>query len=136
MQMPPGNGYRHQLAVSKDYNAEKKNLVQFEEEGMIRKYRYFDQDWQHLKEKYGQILWNAMILKDQYDWPKVGPIRRRKNDWNKDKSSRLQSGKPAEFTGPRGNSFFSAGFRELTDKRLGKEEFAPADHMLLIGRTS
>jgi hypothetical protein len=30
-------------------------------------------------------------------------------------------------TGPRGKSFFSAGFRELTDTRLGKEEYAAAD---------
>jgi hypothetical protein len=39
------------------------------------------------------------------------------------------------YAGPRGKSFFSAEFRELTDKRLGKEESAAADHMLLIGRT-
>jgi hypothetical protein len=38
-------------------------------------------------------------------------------------------------TGPRGKSFFSAGFSELTDTRLGKEDYAAADHMLLIGRT-
>jgi hypothetical protein len=35
--------------------------------------------------------------------------------------------------GPRGKSFYSTGFRELMDTRLGKEEFAAADHMLLIG---
>jgi hypothetical protein len=32
--------------------------------------------------------------------------------------------------GPRGKSIFSAGFRELTDTRLGKEESAAADRML------
>jgi hypothetical protein len=37
--------------------------------------------------------------------------------------------------GPHGKSFFSAGFRELVDTRLWKEEYAAADHMLLIGRT-
>jgi hypothetical protein len=37
--------------------------------------------------------------------------------------------------GPGGKSFFSAGIRELTDTRLEKEEYAAADHMLLIGRT-
>jgi hypothetical protein len=35
--------------------------------------------------------------------------------------------------GPRGTSFFSADFRELTDTRRGKEESAAADNMLLIG---
>jgi hypothetical protein len=39
------------------------------------------------------------------------------------------------YTGPRGKSFFSAGFRELTDTRLWKEESAADDHILLIGRT-
>jgi hypothetical protein len=34
------------------------------------------------------------------------------------------------LTGPRGKSIFSAGFRELTDTRLGKEESAAADRML------
>jgi hypothetical protein len=34
------------------------------------------------------------------------------------------------LTGPRGKSIFSASFRELTDKRLGKEESAAADHIL------
>jgi hypothetical protein len=43
--------------------------------------------------------------------------------------------KPEFFPGPRGKSFFSAGFRELTDTRLGKEESVAVDHMLLIGRT-
>jgi hypothetical protein len=38
---------------------------------------------------------------------------------------RLQS-----VPGPRGKSIFSAGFRELTDTRLGKEESAAADRML------
>jgi hypothetical protein len=33
-------------------------------------------------------------------------------------------------TGPRGKSIFSAGFRELTDTRLGKEESAAADRIL------
>jgi hypothetical protein len=37
--------------------------------------------------------------------------------------------------GPRGKSFFSAGFSELADTRLGKEDYAAADHMLLIGCT-
>jgi hypothetical protein len=35
-----------------------------------------------------------------------------------------------EQSGPRGKSIFSAGFRELTDTRLGKEESAAADRML------
>jgi hypothetical protein len=39
------------------------------------------------------------------------------------------------LTGPRGKGVFSAGFRELTDTRLGKEGYAAADHMLLIRRT-
>jgi hypothetical protein len=38
-------------------------------------------------------------------------------------------------TDPRSNSFFSAGFSELTDTRLGKEEYAAADRMILIRRT-
>jgi hypothetical protein len=37
--------------------------------------------------------------------------------------------------GPRGKSFFFAGFCELMDTRLGKEESAAAEHMRLIGRT-
>jgi hypothetical protein len=37
--------------------------------------------------------------------------------------------------GQRGKSFFSAGFSELTDTRLGKEDSVAADHMLLIGRS-
>jgi hypothetical protein len=37
--------------------------------------------------------------------------------------------------GPRGKSFFSTGFCELMDTRLGKEESAAADHMPLIGCT-
>jgi hypothetical protein len=39
------------------------------------------------------------------------------------------------FPGPRGKRLFSAGFSELTDTRLEKEDYATADHMLLIGRT-
>jgi hypothetical protein len=33
-----------------------------------------------------------------------------------------------------GKILFPAGFRELTDTRLGKEEFTAADNMLLIRR--
>jgi hypothetical protein len=36
----------------------------------------------------------------------------------------------ASLSGPRGKSVFSAGFGELTDTRLGKEESAAADGML------
>jgi hypothetical protein len=39
------------------------------------------------------------------------------------------------LTGSRGKRFFSAGFRELTDTILGKEESAASDHMFLSRRT-
>jgi hypothetical protein len=42
----------------------------------------------------------------------------------------LAKGDNATVSGPRGKRIFSAGFRELTDTRLGKEESAAADRML------
>jgi hypothetical protein len=42
----------------------------------------------------------------------------------------LSRNAPSPIAGPRGKSIFSAGFRELTDTRLGKEESAAADRML------
>jgi hypothetical protein len=51
---------------------------------------------------------------------------------------RTQDTSPARYEA-RGQAhvvkFLSAGFCELTDTRLGKEESAAADHMILIGRT-